>query len=195
MAFSEGVHRSPSFEEVTEQLSEPLQRYLGRFAGDLQSAEDLLQETLIRISRGLPGFEGRSSLKTWAFSVATRTAIDHLRKSKAGSLIVEIKDAENLSDPIEQIEERLVIDEMNSCIRQEIDSLPGDYRAAIILHDLEGLTAAETAEIMDCTLATAKIRIHRARTRLKKILRKDCNFYRDSDQVFRCDRKTSDRED
>ena len=124
MAFSERVHRSPSFEEVTEQLSEPLQRYLGRFAGDLQSAEDLLQETLIRISRGLPGFEGRSSLKTWAFSVATRTAIDHLRKSKAGSRIVEIEDTEDLSDPIELIEERLIVEEMNSCIRQEIDSLP-----------------------------------------------------------------------
>ena len=147
------------------------------------------------LAKSLPGFEGRSSLKTWAFSIATRTAIDHLRKSQAGSRIVEINDAEDLSDPSEPIEERLVIDEMNSCIREEIDSLPGDYRAAIILHDLEGLTAAETAEIMGCSLATSKIRIHRARQRLKKILQQDCNFYRGSDQVFRCDRKNSDRED
>ena len=155
MALPEGAHIGPSFEEVTEQLSGPLERYLGRFAGDLQSADDLLQETLIRIAKGLPGFEGRSSLKTWAFSVATRTAIDHLRKSQAGSRVVEIEAAEDLSHPIERIEEPLVIDEMNSCIREEIDSLPGDYRAAVILHDLEGLTAAETAEIMGCSLATA----------------------------------------
>ena len=195
MVFSESAQSSPLFEEVIEQLSGPLQRYLGRFAGDLQNAEDLLQETLIRISRGLPGFEGRSSLKTWAFSVATRTAIDHLRKSEAGSLIVEIEDAEGLPGPDEQIGDRLVIDEMNSCIREEIDSLSGDYRAAIILHDLEGLTAAETAEIMGCSLATAKIRIHRARVRLKKTLKKDCDFYRDSDQVFRCNRKDPDEQD
>ena len=194
MASSEGTQKVPTFEELTEQLSGPLQRYLGRFAGDHQSAEDLLQETLMRISRGLPGFEGRSSLKTWAFSVATRTAIDHLRKSKAGSQIVEIEDAGDLPDPDDLIGERLVIDEMNSCIRDEIDSLTGDYRAAIILHDLEGLTGAETAEIVGCSLATAKIRIHRARARLKKILKKDCNFYRDENQVFRCDRKGSEPE-
>jgi RNA polymerase sigma-70 factor (ECF subfamily) len=81
---------------------------------------------------------------------------------------------------------------MNACIREEIDSLPGDYRAAIVLHDLEGLTAAETAEIVGCSLATAKIRIHRARLRLQKALERDCTFYYDSDQILRCDRKGAD---
>jgi RNA polymerase sigma-70 factor (ECF subfamily) len=83
-----------------------------------------------------------------------------------------------------------VLDQMNECIRQEIDALPADYRAAMILHDLEGLTAVQTARILDCTLATAKIRIHRARQRLKQYLKRDCEFYRDDDQVLRCDRKT-----
>lgn len=54
---------------------------------------------------------------------------------------------------------------MNICIREETDSLPGDYRAAILLHDLEGLTAVETVEMVGGSLATAKIRIHRARQR------------------------------
>lgn len=83
----------------------------------------------------------------------------------------------------------MILGEMNECIRAVIDSLPDSYRAALILHDLEGLPAEQTAEICACSLATAKIRIHRARLRLKEALTKRCEFYRDQDNVFRCDRK------
>jgi RNA polymerase sigma-70 factor (ECF subfamily) len=182
----------PSFDELVQQLSGPLQRYLQRFVGEPYTAEDLLQETLLRISKGLPGFEGRSSIKTWAYSIATRTAIDHLRKVKDSLGVAEVDVEGSLPGADEDVGERMVIDEMNTCIREEIDSLPGDYRAAIVLHDLEGLTAAETAEIVGCSLATAKIRIHRARQRLKKALERDCTFYYDGDQTLRCDRKGSD---
>ena len=186
------MSKAPSFDELAKQLSAPLQRYLQRFVGDPYTAEDLLQETLLRISNGLPGFEGRSSPKTWAYSIATRTAIDHLRRIKNSLRAVEVDVEGSLPGADEDVEERLIIDEMNACIREEIDSLPGDYRAAIVLHDLEGLTAAETAEIVGCSLATAKIRIHRARLRLQKALERDCTFYYDSDQILRCDRKGAD---
>ena len=74
-------------------------------------------------------------------------------------------------------------------MRQVIDGLPEEHRAALVLHDLEGMTAQETAEICGCTLATAKIRIHRARRRLKEALQRQCEFYRDDQDVLRCDRK------
>jgi RNA polymerase sigma-70 factor (ECF subfamily) len=79
---------------------------------------------------------------------------------------------------------------MNRCVRQVIDSLPDTYRAALILHDLEGLTAAQVAQICDCSVATAKIRIHRARARLKEALGNACSFYHDPEGVLRCDRRT-----
>jgi RNA polymerase sigma-70 factor (ECF subfamily) len=99
---------------------------------------------------------------------------------------------EEISDPEVTGEGRMVIDEMNSCVREVIDTLPEDYRAALVLHDIEGLTAAATAEACGCSLATAKIRIHRARARLKKALDTECVFYRDEENVFRCDRKPSE---
>jgi len=74
-------------------------------------------------------------------------------------------------------------------VRRVIDSLPEDYRTALVLHDLEGQTAAQVADIAGCSIATAKIRIHRARRRLKQALNEECTFYRDEDNVFRCDRK------
>jgi len=182
----------PSIDEVAEKLSKSLDSYLRRFVGDPDTAQDLLQETMIRISNSLPGFQGRSSLKNCAFKLATNTTIDHIRKGRTRSKTVELEEYEIPSSELDRVGERFVIDEMNSCVREEIDSLPEAYRAAIILHDLEGLTAAETAEISGCSLATAKIRIHRARARLEKVLQRDCIFYHDRDQVLRCDRKNTE---
>lgn len=178
-----------TFEAFARQYSAPLSHYLRRYAGDDATAHDLLQETLIRAARGLPDFAGRSSVKTWAFSIATRAAADHFRKPEHRARIVDIDDADDCPDLACGIEERLVADEMNACVRQLIDSLPDDYRAALVLHDLEELSAEETAAICGCSLAAAKIRIYRARQRLKKAMQQHCTFYRDDDRVLRCDRK------
>lgn len=183
------THRPPPLGQIAEELSPSLLRYLGRYTGDPDLAEDLLQETLIRITRGLPSFAGRAQLKTWAFSIATRVAADHYRQPANRVRIVDVAEAPDVADPDPSIEQRLVVDEMNACVRQVIDSLPEGYRAALVLHDLEGLTAAQTAEISECSLPTAKIRIHRARQRLQDALKRECEFYRDSDNVLRCDRK------
>ena len=181
---------TPSFEDVAETLSVPLQRYLERMVGNRATADDLLQETLLRIARGLPDFERRSSVKTWAFTIATRVATEYFRSPVARAHVVDIDEVEELADSTADNEARIVVDEMNSCVRGVIDSLPADFRAALVLHDLQGLTAAATAEACGCSLATAKIRIHRARARLREALDEECVFYRDDDDVFRCDRKT-----
>lgn len=185
----EASNQPPPPEQVCEELSEPLRRYLRRCVGDPAVADDLLQETLIRIARGLPSFTGRSSLKTWAFSIATRVTADHFRQPAHRVQIVEVDESLELSDRDLAVDQRLVVDEMNACVRQVIDSLPEAYRAALVLHDLEGLTAAQTAEACGSSVPTAKIRIHRARLRLKEALGKECTFYRDAENVLRCDRK------
>ena len=177
------------FEDVAQELSGPLRRYLERLVGNRATADDLLQETLLKIARALPEFEGRSSVKTWAFTIATRVATDHFRRPHSRAQMVEIDEKEPAQILDAEIDQRLVIDEMSSCVREVIDSLPEDYRTALVLHDLEGQTAAQVAEIAGCSLANAKIRIHRARRRLKEALNEECSFYRDEDNVFRCDRK------
>jgi len=179
----------PALAQVSQELSAPLLRYLRRQVGENVLAEDLLQDTLIRIARGLPEFAGRASLKTWAFSIATRVVIDHFRQPSNRVHIIDIDEVGEVSDADPAIDDRLVFDEMSTCVRQVIDSLPEDYRVALVLHDLEGLSAIHTAEICGCSVPTAKVRIHRARLRLKRALEQECNFYRDNDNIFRCDRK------
>jgi len=178
-----------SFDALARELSPSLLRYLRRCVGDQTVAEDLLQETLIRIAKGLPQFAGRASTKTWAFSIATRVTADHFRAPGRRIKIVDVDEAAELPDPDRALDEAVLVDEMNTCVRQVIDSLPEDYRAALVLHDLEGLNAEHVSEICGCSLATAKIRIHRARDRLRKALQQECEFYRDEEDVFRCQRK------
>lgn len=184
-----GGDEQPVFEDLARELTQPIMRYLERYVGDRTVAEDLWQETLMRMHQGLSSFAGRSSIKTWAFSIASRVAADHFRHPARKTGIVELDEVAELSDTDRAICERLVVDEMNECVRQVIDSLPDAYRAALILHDLEGLSAEQISEICDCSVASAKIRIHRARLRLKEALKAQCEFYRDPDNVFRCDRK------
>lgn len=179
----------PAFEVAAREVSRAVLDYLIRYVGDPGVAEDLLQETLIRMNKGLASFEGRASIKTWAFSIASRVAADYLRHPDRQNRVVELEEAEAVADPAAGVGERMVIDEMDACIRRTIDSLPDSFRTALILHDLEGLTAEQVAEIGECSLATAKIRIHRARQRLKDALANRCTFYRDEDAVFRCDQK------
>jgi|GEM_PF-200605 len=186
---SENPSESSSLEKVIGTLSVPLERYLERMVGNSTTAEDLLQETLFKISRGLPAFKEESSLKTWAFSIATRVAADYFRRPSTKSRVVDIEEVDELSDGDFDVDDRLIMEDMNACIREVIDSLPEDYRAALVLHDLEGLSASATAVICGCTLATAKIRIHRARARLKRALEKECSFYHNRDNVLHCDRK------
>lgn len=179
---------TPSFTDVTHELSTPLLRYLTRQVGDAAVAEDLRQETFIKIERALADFEGRASLKTWAFAIASRVVLDYLRQGSRKVKLVDIDEVADLVDSNVSVDEQIAIDEMNACVREFIDTLPPDYRTALILHDLEGMSVADTAEVSQCSLATAKIRIHRARQRLKAVLDKACEVYRDSNSMFRCAR-------
>jgi len=81
--------------------------------------------------------------------------------------------------------------EMSECIREFIDKLPSDYKTVILLSDLEGFENKEIADILQVSLDTVKIRLHRARAKLKEILNEGCDFYHNEQNVFACDRKPS----
>jgi RNA polymerase sigma-70 factor (ECF subfamily) len=122
--------------------------------------------------------------------------MDHLRKRghvrpqpPQGDLPVDdIHDAlpdENIPLP----DTLLIRKDMNDCIRGIVDSLPMDYRTALVLSDLEGMTNAEICNVLDLSMDTVKIRLHRARKRLRAELEKSCHFYRDERNELACDRK------
>jgi len=88
------------------------------------------------------------------------------------------------------VSDRIVIRKaMSDCVNEFIDDLPPDYRAVIVLSDLEGFASQEIAQILGISLDNVKIRLHRGRSRLKKALQEGCEFYYTRENTFACDRK------
>jgi RNA polymerase sigma-70 factor (ECF subfamily) len=189
-----------SFLMIHDEFRPRILRYLIRMVGDVD-AEDLTQEVFVKVAKALPGFRGESSPATWIYRIATNTVLDHVKSaaSRHASQHTDISEADELlpvdsavdQDKNVQLPDTLLIrKDMNDCIRGIVDNLPELYRTALVLSDLEGFTNAEIAAVLDLSLDAVKIRIHRARSRLRKELDKKCVFYHDSRNELACDRKT-----
>jgi RNA polymerase sigma-70 factor (ECF subfamily) len=176
------------FEAVHREFRPKIRRYLRHLAGEAE-ADDLTQAVFLKVSAALPGFRGDSSLSTWIYRIATNVARDHARASGKWSS-AEVESIEDLPDPAREPADRAYIrDEMRACIRGLAEDLPEPYRAPLLLSEFEELANAQIAEILGLSLDTVKIRLHRARARLRATLECGCTFYRDDGNELMCDRK------
>ena len=171
----------PDFAAVFAEYERPIYNYLLRMTQNQVEAEDLTQETFIRVHRSLPTFRGDSSLSTWLYRIATNVSLDHFRrgttqKAKITLTFEEAKPGGEWADEVPASpEQRAAQSEMSACVERFIQRLPPDYRAALVLHDLQGLKNREIAEALDIPLSTVKIRLHRARKMLRESLDAGCN--------------------
>jgi len=195
----------PDFSDIYDEFYSKILRYLKRLVGE-QEAEEVTQIVFEKISRNLDSFKGESKLSTWIYRIATNAALDKLKSpsfkhSQSGPLaplpihMPEVegpvsRTCDNLATP----DRKIIRDEMNECIREFVERLPPDYKTIITLNELEGFTNKEIAEILQISLDTAKIRLHRARARLKESLESGCDFYTDERSELACDRKQPKKE-
>lgn len=149
----------------------------------------------------LPEFRGESSLSTWIYPIATNLSFDHFRgktnrQSKATLSLDELEfDGAWIVDPAAASPEQLTAQsEMSGCVQDFIPRLPSDYRAALLLHDLKGLKNREIADVLDIPISTVKMRLHRARIKLREVLNIRCNLAHDERNVFVCEKKMETRE-
>jgi RNA polymerase sigma-70 factor (ECF subfamily) len=189
-----------SFAELHALHRERILGYLQRLTRDRAQAEDLTQETFLRVSRGLPGFRGESKLSTWLYRIATNVYLDRRRREasrpRESEALPEAGVASACAAPASAagpgLPDRLLeASEMGSCLREFVDGLPAAYRAVIVLHDLEGLTSREISRVLDCSLDSVKIRLHRARRKLEAVLSEQCDFETSDQGLLHCDRKQS----
>jgi RNA polymerase sigma-70 factor (ECF subfamily) len=187
------------FKEVYREYQPKILHYISRLINP-QEAEDITQEVFEKISHGLKGFKGESKLSTWIFRIATNTALDKVKTpSRSRSrAVTSLDESSEVGDknvwtgqdklPVDQ---ELIRKEMSDCVREFVDKLPPDQRTVMLLSELGGFKNKEIADILQVSLETVKIRLHRARTGLKKLLEDGCSFYHDEQSTLACDRKNS----
>jgi RNA polymerase sigma-70 factor (ECF subfamily) len=139
-----------------------------RLVGDRQDAEDVAQEAYLRVFRGLAGFRGDAQFETWLYRIVANAAISHLRRrGRFGELLSEPDEpaAEVASD--DRTEEDAVTRE---ALLATLERLPLSMRTVVVLKDVYGLSCQEIGKELGVTEGAVKVRLHRARRRLRNML-------------------------
>lgn len=172
-----GDHRA--FDELVALHHRPLIGYFVRNTRDWQLAEDLSQETLLRLYNQAWDYLPVGRFKPWMYRIARNLLIDTIRKRSHDALVhaYQTRDDEkdtglsHLAGEFQAPEQRLSTDEFCQMVDQMLEEIPEDQRQTFILHHYVGLTLIEVAEILDANLATTKSRLRLAREKLQEKLR------------------------
>lgn len=171
--------------QVVQEMREDLVRVLTRrTSGDAPLAEDLAQESLVRVLRGYSQFRRTASLRTWARRIAANVWRDHMRRlasspverAAAGNAfsVAAILDAltpERTAAGPELAPDRVAT---HDCLLSAVRRLPLNQRRVVLLHDFGDMAIDEVARVLECSPGTAKVRLHRARRHIAETCRAEC---------------------
>jgi RNA polymerase sigma-70 factor (ECF subfamily) len=168
-----------AFEELVDRYQDRIYNYVSRMVRDPVAAQDIAQETFVRVYKSLPRFRGAARFQTWLYRIASNLAIDatRSRKRRAASTV-------SLNDPVvgdddAELERELPDDttrgpselteagEIQTNVWQAVSELPPKLRMVVVLYDLQGFSYQEIAEMLDCPLGTVKSRLFNARSQLR----------------------------
>lgn len=186
-----------AFEMLIQQYQTPMIRLAMMYASDRRLAEEVVQETWIGVLRGLPRFEGRSSLKTWIFSILVNRAKTYARREvryvQASSFPDTDTDMGEVAVPPERFrppndsvaprhwlvapgswgeipEEHFLSQETRDTIQKAIDALPANQREVITLRDVQQFSSAEVCNILEISESNQRVLLHRARSKVRRAL-------------------------
>jgi RNA polymerase sigma-70 factor (ECF subfamily) len=170
-----------TFEEMTSPYMAALYAAALRMTRNPSDAEDLVQETYLRAYRGFSGFREGTNLKAWLYRILTNTFINQYRAKKRRPDQVDLDDVEDFyifrrlggleAADAERTAETEALESMPDAeVKQALESIPEQFRMAVILADIEGFSYKEIADILDVPIGTVMSRIHRGRRQLQKLL-------------------------
>jgi RNA polymerase sigma-70 factor (ECF subfamily) len=160
----------PTWDEVVEKHSDRVFRLAYRLTGNRPDAEDLTQEVFIRVFRSLDSFKP-GSFEGWIHRITTNLFLDGARrKQRIRFDALSDERAARLTSSDAAPDDAFVDQRFDADIEAALAALPADFRAAVVLCDVEGLTYEEIAEIMGAKMGTVRSRIHRGRAMLRREL-------------------------
>ncbi|PYO21978.1 MAG: RNA polymerase subunit sigma [Candidatus Rokuibacteriota bacterium] len=182
-ALVEGLRRDdPEAPELlVETFGDRVYRLALRITGSNEDAEEAAQDALWTAARKIHTFKGESAFGSWLYRIAANAAYQKLRARKAKAHEVALDDVlpsldgdgqhfEPMDDWSNRVDEQALQGEMRRVLTDAIDSLPPDYRTALVLHDVEGLSNPDIAESLAISLPAVKSRVHRSRLFVRKRL-------------------------
>jgi RNA polymerase sigma-70 factor (ECF subfamily) len=155
-------------------------------------AEDLTQETFLRAVHRRDTLRDEGAQTAWLYRIATHVCLDRLRQYARRGPLESDTDLDQVDVPepdtpsLQKVIER---DEMSACVQRYLNRLSDSYRAVILLHDMHELTSPEIARLLGESLANVKIRLHRARIKLRTALEAGCDFSYDESSTLTCESK------
>ena len=173
-ALSQGVE--DAYEILIQRYQQPVYSLVCRLTNDRSDAPDIVQEVFLKVFRNIGAFRGSSSLKTWIYRIAVNEAYNHRRWfSRHQRQEVALQDEDGAANcimtdpgrsPFDQTSDR----ETRALVEQALEKLNPNFRAAVVLRDIEDLRYEDIAAVLDISLGTVKSRITRGREQLRKIL-------------------------
>jgi RNA polymerase sigma-70 factor (ECF subfamily) len=171
-----------------------IRRYILGMVHDPAEADDLTQDVFLQVHRKLDSVRDSDAVVSWLYRIATHVSYDRFRRSsrrpRTEPLEVDPADgAAGLGDIANQLrlDRALEQTEMSACVRKYIDELSTEYQQVIFLHDVEGLSNPQIAEMLGVSLDAVKIRLHRARRKLQIALGEHCDLSLDEQGVLVCE--------
>ena len=170
-----------AYRELVRRYQRPVFSLIYRMVRDRERAEDLAQETFVKVLNALDSYRREYKFSSWIFKIANNAAIDQLRRKELDTLSLDgapdavtserqegtsLQLAHGGESPLEELQAR----ELGSQIEQAIARLRPEYRSCILLRHVEGYAYEEIAEMLDLPLGTVKTYIHRARSELRALL-------------------------
>jgi RNA polymerase sigma-70 factor, ECF subfamily len=188
------LHGYLHFESAYSRFYPGIRRHLARLVGETD-ADDLTQEVFVKALGSMAGLRNAESLRPWLYRVATNAGLDRLRRSARTPVtrapIDEEHEIEGRGVPtgssLRTVESDAIRDEMSACVRTVVERLPVGQRIALTLSEFEGQTDAEIAALLGVSVGSVKIRLHRARARLRKELASSCRLFRDGRNEIACE--------
>jgi RNA polymerase sigma-70 factor, ECF subfamily len=159
-----------AFEELVRRHADRLYAVILSFVADAEAAQEVTQEAFLRAWRGIDRFQGRSRFFTWLYRIGINEAKRRTAREPSGVASLDEEPIPEAPDWSEAPQTRLEQADLRRVLEDAIRALPIEYRAPVILRDVEGLSTAEAAEVMGLGEAAFKSRLHRARLALRRAL-------------------------
>ncbi|HJQ68370.1 MAG TPA: RNA polymerase sigma factor [Blastocatellia bacterium] len=160
------------FEVIMRRYNQRLYRVVRSILCDDGEAEDVTQDAYVRSYTHLDQFDGRAKFSTWLTKIAVNEALARLRNRQRlvdiDAASISMEDGMNLESKSPSPEQEVLTHTIRIVLEAAVDKLPENYRSVFMLRDVEGMSTAETADCLDLSEESIKVRLHRARSLLRK---------------------------